>query len=71
MNARCVDEKTPVRAYYPKKPVLDVAFVAHKNMPEAPNNGFPHFRRLTRILSTFRVTRPSRGMSPATDSPTT
>ncbi len=51
MNARYVDEKAPLRVYYPKKPVLDVAFVAHKYMPEAPNKGFPDFCRLASNLA--------------------
>jgi lipopolysaccharide transport system ATP-binding protein len=51
MNARYVDEKAPSRAYYPKKPLLDVAFVAHKYMPQAPNKGFPDFCRLAANLA--------------------
>jgi hypothetical protein len=51
MHARYVDEKAPIRAYYPKKPLLDVAFVAHKYMPQAPNKGFPDFCGLASNLA--------------------
>jgi lipopolysaccharide transport system ATP-binding protein len=43
MNARYIDAHAPPRPYYPQKPVLDVAFIAHKYVPMGANKGFPEF----------------------------
>ncbi len=43
MNARYVDAPAPSRPYYPQKPLFDIAFIAHKYMPNGANKGFPEF----------------------------
>ena len=51
INPKYVGGEPEPRRYYPEKPVLDVAFIAHKYMPGAPNKGFPEFCALASILA--------------------
>ena len=43
MNPRYVEAPAPARPYYPQKPTLDIAFIAHKYVPMGANKGFPEF----------------------------
>ena len=51
MNPRYVDTIAPERPYFPNKPQLDIAFIAHKYVPFGANKGFPEFCALAARLA--------------------